>query len=358
MREEKSENRLLGTVMAVQANYYFVCTDDKELLCTCRGRLKKIGQKAMVGDKVKVIEPAVRDGRGSIVEILPRHNLLSRPAIANVDHLLLLFALKDPPLEAWQLSRFLVKAESTQIKLSLCLNKADLVTDTERQDWHSRVQTWGYEPIIVSVTSQLGMSQLQARLDGKITILAGPSGVGKSTLTNALIPEVNQRVNTVSGKLHLGRHTTRHVELFSLPGSGFIADSPGFNQPDLQSEPRELALYFPEIIKLLSEKNCQFNDCLHRDEPNCAVRGDWERYPHYLKFLEELTELSSQQQQKPDLESQVKLKIGSAGEHYYEPKLESKKYRRLSRREKHQTLQEQVRYQTVEELAAEFEEEE
>lgn len=358
MTEDKTENLLQGTVMAVQANYYFVSTDKQELLCTRRSRLKKIGQKVMVGDRVKVIEPEVKDGRGSIVEILPRQNQLSRPAIANVDHLLLVFALKDPPLDACQLSRFLVKAESTHIPLSLCLNKADLVTETEQEHWYSKLQTWGYDPIIVSVLNQKSMSQLRAQLSGKITILAGPSGVGKSTLTNALIPEVNQRVNSVSGKLHLGRHTTRHVELFSLPGEGFLADSPGFNQPNLQCDPQELELYFPEIRQLLAQKYCQFGDCLHCDEPNCAVRGEWERYPHYLKFLTELTELSEQQQQKPDQESQLKLKIGDAGEHYYEPKLATKKYRRISRREKHQTLQEKVRYQTLEELSAQFGEEE
>lgn len=357
MSKERLENYLQGTVMAVQANYYFVRTDSKELLCTCRTRLKKVGQKVMVGDRVKTVEPQNSDGRGSIIEILPRSNQLSRPAIANVDHLLLLFAFTDPPLDPWQLSRFLVKAESSQLDLSLCLNKADLVTTDTQQYWREKLLNWGYDPIIVSVKTQMGLNQLQERLQGKITILAGPSGVGKSTLTNALIPEVNQRVNSVSGKLHHGRHTTRHVELFPLPIDGFVADSPGFNQPNLTCNSNKIASFFPEIRQLLRENNCQFNDCLHRDEPNCVVRGDWERYEHYLKFLEEMINLETQQQQQADPESQLKLKIGASGKEYYEPKLESKKYRRLSRRGKHQHLQEKLSYQNLAELSQEFEDE-
>lgn len=340
----------LGTVMAAQANYYFVQTPSRELLCTCRSRLKKTGQKVMVGDHVKVIEPSGSDDRGSIIAILPRETVVSRPAIANVNHLLLVFALQNPPLDAWQLSRFLVKAESTQIPLTLCLNKADLVTTRQQEQWRVTLHNWGYAPILVSVTESLGISELLSKLENKITILAGPSGVGKSTLTNSLIPNVNQRVNSVSGKLNHGRHTTRHVELFSLPGNGLIADSPGFNQPDFSCSPDQLPGYFPEISQRLQESRCQFKNCLHRDEPNCAVRGDWERYEHYLKFLAEVLEANQRQQQRPTEESHLKLKIGNSGQEYYEPKLASKKYRRISRRAKHQTLQDQIKDHSLADL--------
>jgi ribosome biogenesis GTPase len=339
---------LLGTVVAVQANFYQVRLEKEiesengklqELLCTRRSRLKKIGQQVMVGDRVLIEEPDYIDGRGAISDVFPRKTELKRPPVANAEQILLVFALEEPNLDTWQLSRFLVKAESTALDLCLCLNKADLGSETQKQQWQARLSAWGYEPVFVSVATNRGIEELLSRLDRKITILAGPSGVGKSSLINLLIPAVRQRVGKVSGKLQKGRHTTRHVELFDLPGGGLLADTPGFNQPDLDCDPIELAQYFPEARKRLTEAHCQFNDCLHRDEPNCVVRGEWERYEYYLKFLEEAIAKQRALQQNADEESNLKLKIKASGEHQYEPKLESKKYRRRSRRQKNQSLE-------------------
>jgi ribosome biogenesis GTPase len=309
----------------------------------------------MVGDRVLIEEPDYLDRRGAIAEVFPRKTELKRPPVANANQILLLFALEEPRLDAWQLSRFLVKAESTSLDLCLCLNKTDLVTKTEQQEWKQRLQEWGYHPVFISIAAHSGLEQLGDRLKQKITILAGPSGVGKSSLINQLIPAVKQRVNQVSGKLQKGRHTTRHVELFELPGGGLLADTPGFNQPDLDCDPAHLALYFPEARVRLGQGTCQFNDCLHRDEPNCVVRGDWERYEYYLKFLEEAIARQEAFQQMPDEESTLKLKIRASGQRQYEPKLESKKYRRRSRREKHQTLQELVDDRSIEKLYQELE---
>lgn len=342
----EAKAQLTGTVVAVQANFYQVQLDadrgeldTSTLLCTRRTRLKKIGLSVMVGDRVLVEEPDWTGNRGAIADVLPRSSQLDRPAIANVNQILLVFAAADPPLEPYQLSRFLVKAEETGLDVVLCLNKSDLVSHAEQEDIKERLSLWGYQPTFISVYNSLNTDILLNRLQNKTTVLAGASGVGKSSLINKLIPNINLRVGEVSGKLGKGRHTTRHVELFELPNGGLLADTPGFNQPDLDCSPSELAYYFPEARLKLATGNCRFGDCLHRDEPLCVVRGDWERYEHYLVFLEEVASRQAHLNSSTDPESTLKLKSKGKGESHYEPKLETKKYRQKSRRTQLQELQ-------------------
>ena len=400
---------IVGTVIAVQANFYQVrldppvsidgknapLADSPTLLCTRRTRLKKIGQQVMVGDRVVVDEPDWTEGRGAISEVFPRQTELNRPPVANADRILLVFALAEPDLDPASLTRFLVKAESTGLEVSLCLNKCDLVTPQELEQWRDRLSGWGYEPMFISVRSSAVVQEAVeenknevsaskpafhdltekiepssvtsednpllptsvARLDtlksvhgplpnfllqhlqGKITVICGPSEVGKSSLINQLIPALNLRVNAVSGKLGRGRHTTRHVELFELPGGGLLADTPGFNQPTLECDPSELAEYFPEARQRLALGSCQFSDCSHRDEPNCVVRGSWERYDYYLNFLSEAIVRQQQEQNSSSAEASLKQQTKSDGTQQYEPKLQTKKYRRSSRRLQHQSLQ-------------------
>ncbi|MEH1966554.1 small ribosomal subunit biogenesis GTPase RsgA [Nostoc sp.] len=357
--------QLLGTVLAVQANFYRVQLDQQDgemreiremkgqnpphlpypplLLCTRRTRLKKIGQQVMVGDRVVVEEPDWAGGRGAIADVLPRQSELDRPAIANVNQILLVFAVADPPLEPYQLSRFLIKAESTGLDVLLCLNKSDLISPQEQQQVSDRLLGWGYQPIFISVKDGINTEQAARYLSNKITVIAGPSGVGKSSLINTLIDSLHLRVGEVSGKLARGRHTTRHIELFELPSGGLLADTPGFNQPDMDCNPEELIHYFPEARERLAVASCRFSDCLHRDEPECAVRGDWERYEHYLEFLSDAIAHQTQLHQQADPESTMKLKSKGKGQSQYEPKLESKKYRRISRKTQLQDLQELYR---------------
>ena len=349
-KSDETKRSILGTVIAVQANFYRVKLDFDDraslypnrqsfLLCTRRTRLKKVGQKVMVGDRVLVEEPDWQDARGAIGEVVPRSTELQRPPVANAQQILLVFAVAEPALDPWQLSRFLVKAESTALNLCLCLNKCDLISSTQQRQWQARLNEWGYSASYISVQQGAGINQLQQRLQDKITVVAGPSGVGKSSLIDALIPEIKLRVGKVSGKLQRGRHTTRHVELFDLPGGGLLADSPGFNQPDLDCLPTNLAQYFPEARSRLQAATCQFANCWHRDEPNCVVRGDWERYEYYLDFLEKAIAKQETLQQQPDQEANFKLKIDRAGKSHYEPKLKTKKYRRTSRKTNQQNLQ-------------------
>jgi ribosome biogenesis GTPase / thiamine phosphate phosphatase len=338
----------LGTVLAVQANYYWVQLDvcgvdghpsSRSLLCTRRSRLKKIGQQVMVGDRVQVENPDWAGGRGAIAQVLPRHTELDRPPVANADQILLVFALAEPAIEPLQLSRFLIKAESTELLVCLCLSKSDLATTAEQKRWSDRLRQWGYDSTLISTQASTGLAELRPRLEQKITIISGPSGVGKSSLINWLVPSIDIRVGAVSGRLGRGRHTTRHVELFELPSGGLLADTPGFNQPDLDCDPSELAFYFPEARQRMAQSTCQFSDCLHRTEPNCVVRGNWERYEHYLILLAEAIAHQEAVGRISDTESSVKLKSGEEGSAQYEPKLEMKKYRRPSRQSQRQALQ-------------------
>jgi ribosome biogenesis GTPase / thiamine phosphate phosphatase len=337
---------LTGTVVAVQANFYrvqlrhnqavpFGVTD---LLCTRRARLKKLGQQVMVGDQVLIEEPDWTGRRGAISEVFPRRSELERPPIANADQALLVFSVADPVIDTYQLSRFLVALEGTGLQIVPCFNKADLVSAQEQQQWHDRLQAWGYSACAISVHTGAGLAQLQEILQHKITVLAGPSGVGKSSLINALAPDLALRVGAISDHWRRGKHTTRHVELFELPEGGLLADTPGFSQPTLNYLPEQLIHYFPEGRSRLNLDNCQFKDCLHRNEPGCVVQGDWERYPDYLEFLEEGMVYQTQLRQSRNPESRTKLKSNRSGSETYEPKLETKRYRRTSRRAQQQAL--------------------
>ncbi|MEB3213940.1 MAG: small ribosomal subunit biogenesis GTPase RsgA [Leptolyngbyaceae bacterium] len=350
-----TSQRLIGTVLATQANYYRVKLDtvpqdsgqntssvDLEsglLLCTRRARLKKIRQAVCVGDRVIIEEPDWADRRGAIADVLDRRTELDRPPVANADQVFLLFALAQPDPDPIQFSRFLVKAESTQMSVFVGLNKADLVSPEMAKMWGDRIATWGYSPIALSLKKNTSFEPVYARLQNHMTVVSGPSGTGKSSLLNALIADIDLPVGSVSGKLGRGRHTTRHVELFSLPEGGLLADTPGFNQPDIDMSPTDLAQCFPEIRHRLAQGTCQFSDCLHRDEPNCVVRGDWERYEHYLSFLDDAIAHQDQLKHRGDDESGYKVKIGEDGEEQLEPKLEAKRYRKPSRRSQRQDLQ-------------------
>jgi ribosome biogenesis GTPase len=344
-----ADRELMGTVVAVQANFYRVCLDGgvaspdqqnlPDLLCTRRARLKKLGQQVMVGDRVVIEEPDWQGQRGAIAAVHPRASELHRPPIANADQALLVFSLADPPLDPHQLSRFLVAIEQTQLGVVLCLSKTDLVSPDLQQQWCDRLKGWGYAPVLLSVYQELGLAQIQSHLQHRITVLAGPSGVGKSSLINALMPELGIRIGEVSERWRRGKHTTRHVELFALESGGFLADTPGFNQPTLGCLPTELIECFPEVRDTLSTQTCQFKDCLHRDEPGCVVQGDWDRYADYLTFLEEAIAYQTQLQNTRNPETRTKLKSKESGTEQQEPKLETKRYRRQSRRSQVQKLE-------------------
>jgi ribosome biogenesis GTPase len=220
----------------------------RQLLCTCRARLAKGGLAICVGDRVEVEGIDWVQQRGAIGRRGPRINLLPRPAVANVTRAVVVVSLKEPEPDPLQITRFLLSAEHLAVPVDLVLSKADTLPQGWLEGWCQRLQTWGYSPLPVSTRTGLGLQALAERLaQPGIAVLCGPSGVGKSSLLNALVPGLALRVAPVSGRLQRGRHTTRHVELVALPGApeALLADTPGFNRPGLPSSPSELVQCFP-----------------------------------------------------------------------------------------------------------------
>ena len=286
-------------VVALQANYLEVELDQVSeriplrLLCTRRTRLSHRGEAVYVGDRVRVEAIDASHARAVVSHVEPRVSFLTRPPVANATTVVVALAVAQPAFDPDQASRFLLTAERTSLHVQLVLTKTDLLEPEALEQLRARLHAWGYPPLLVSTGSGLGLSKLKQSLAGSsLSVLCGPSGVGKSSLLNALIPELDLRIGAVSGRLQRGRHTTRHVELHRLEGEARVADTPGFNRPELPDDPRNLEVLFPELRAQLEPHPCRFRDCLHRDEPGCGVTREWERYPIYRRAVEDLLGLN------------------------------------------------------------------
>ncbi|MFL0749911.1 MAG: ribosome small subunit-dependent GTPase A [Prochlorococcus sp.] len=302
--------RLAGMVVALQANFLEVeleipnqvslvgltgLTDVRRsrLLCTRRTRLDHRGAAIHVGDRVWLEAIDWQQCRAVVADVEPRQSWLNRPPVANVTAVVVALAVKQPCFDSDQASRFLLNAEQTGLAVHLILTKRDLITSDQLEQQLVRLRAWGYRPMAVSVQSGEGLDSLQDQLSSnRLAVLCGPSGVGKTSLLNKLLPQASLRVAAVSGRLQRGRHTTRHVELYRLCEGSLVADTPGFNRPELPGDPRNLALLFPELRRQLETRPCRFRDCFHRDEPGCEVEKSWERYPIYKRCLKEMERLS------------------------------------------------------------------
>ena len=280
--------------MALQANFCLVGLDEggpqgtQGLLCTRRTRLGKSGQQICVGDRVRVEGIDWSAGRGAVTALEPRTSLLQRPAVANVSRIVVVVSVREPALDPLQLTRFLLAAEATGREVELVLGKIDLAPPNDVAEWSARARGWGYAVHPVSVRLGTGLKALRDVLARPgLVVLSGPSGVGKSSLLNALRPELGLRTGAVSGRLQRGRHTTRHVELFPL-GAGLVADSPGFNRPELPQDPAALAALFPELRRRLALTPCHFRNCRHQGDPGCAMEAAWDRQEVYGRCLAEL----------------------------------------------------------------------
>jgi ribosome small subunit-dependent GTPase A len=288
-----------GKITKAVSGFYYVREGDKIVRCRGRGVFRLKGITPLVGDEVEYLE--VREKEGTITDVFPRKNALIRPPVANVDQAILVFSAKKPDFNSLLLDRFLVVIESKGIDPVLIITKIDLLPKDEAETLHRTVKVYrslGYPVILTSAKRGIGMEKVAECLRGKISVVAGQSGVGKSTLLNTLKPGLQLETGEISKHLGRGRHTTRHVELLDIAG-GLVADTPGFSALDLDEiEEDELSHYFPEMKNRIH--GCKFRGCLHVTEPRCAVKEAVEkgeiftdRYEHYIVFLKEI------QQRKP-----------------------------------------------------------
>ncbi len=284
-----------GRILRSLSGFYDVQTDSGTVTCRGRGSLRRGADVPLTGDRVEI---SVEQGRGMVERILPRKNHFVRPAVANVDVLVVFAANVNPVTEPFLIDRVAAIAGDQEVPVVLCINKCDLdpAVDLERIYRHA-----GFPVILTSAETGEGVEALRALLKGKLAAFTGNSGVGKSSILNRLCPELDLATGQVSEKLGRGRHTTRHVELYRMDENTYVADTPGFSSFDTDQMEvilkENLQYAFPDFGAYIGK--CQFHDCSHRSEPGCAVRqaladGDLEptRYDSYLRLYEKASQVN------------------------------------------------------------------
>jgi ribosome biogenesis GTPase len=342
---------VVGIVLRSHAGGYLVYENELavDFQCAARGRLKKESVSIFTGDRVELDEINLEAATAVISACLERENLLSRPPLANVDQIVIVQAIHQPEWNALWCDRHLVhfQLEVPGAQLVVCFNKSDLAESSEIAALRSIYEPLGYRVIIASARTGSGVPELAQVLSGKISVLAGPSGVGKSSLLNALKPDLNLKVGASKNDTRVGRHTTTASEIYRLGNNEkrvptWVADTPGFSLSELRHpEPGDVAWLFPEIARLSDQ--CKYSNCLHLVEQGCNVLENLggiypERYQSFVALVNEaLAELKLRQETSSKVEANVKMVGGKEGKAKAIPRLKGR-YRAPSRRREKQEL--------------------
>ena len=286
-----------GKIIKGIAGFYYIYAENDEVYeCKAKGIFRKDNRKPLVGDNVEIEVLDEQEKEGSVTAILPRKNSLIRPAVANVDQAFVIFAMENPKPTFMLLDRFLIMMEKEHVPAVICFNKKDLATEEELEFLYETYKSCGYQVILSSTFNGEGLEEIREILKGKTTVVAGPSGVGKSSITNALQENVQMETGEISKKLKRGKHTTRHSQVIPVGKDTYLMDTPGFSSLYLTDiEEQELKDYFPEFREY--EDQCRFQGCRHIHEPGCAVKEALSnhkisslRYEDYLGLHEEIKE--------------------------------------------------------------------
>lgn len=286
-----------GKIIKGIAGFYYVHVVEFGVYeCKAKGAFRKEKVKLLVGDNVEIDILNEEKKLGNVVKLLPRENELIRPAVSNIDQALVVFAITKPKPHFNLLDRFLVMMESKKIPIVLCFNKKDIAEEKEIRELEEIYSSCGYHIVFTSAKKEENIKLVKEVLKGKTTAVAGPSGVGKSSLINLFQSEIQMETGCISEKIERGKHTTRHSELIPIDDNSYIMDTPGFSSLYVNDfEKEELKYYFPEFEQY--EGLCKFNGCDHIHEPNCAVKQAVEegkihkvRYENYIEMYKELQE--------------------------------------------------------------------
>ncbi|WP_027208603.1 ribosome small subunit-dependent GTPase A [Butyrivibrio hungatei] len=290
-----------GKIIKGIAGFYYIETHDARIYeCKAKGIFRKDNVKPLVGDNVMIDIIDEENKKGNITEILPRKNRLLRPPVANVDQAVILFAIVKPDPNYNLLDRFLIMMRQQNLPVIICFNKQDIATKEEQQELYNAYEKCGYKVLFISVKEDKGLDELKELLRGKTTTLAGPSGVGKSSLLNKLVPDALMQTGELSRKIDRGKNTTRHSELFFVSelsegeDETYLFDTPGFTSLNLNDVTTDnLMQYYPEFEEF--EPECRFGGCSHIAEPDCGVKNALSegkisavRYENYKIIYEDL----------------------------------------------------------------------